>query len=143
MFLFLKTYVINYPLSYPAVHTQNVDLTITNFLEGNVPEPVPEPQPVPPRVEPARVVSPQTASVRTPLLSTSLSAEVKSTVDRGEASSGRASSSTISMSTAAKTFGKSAAERMTSFETRKAHLIENARRRYIEKHGLTESGYNC
>lgn len=131
-------------LYHPAVHTQNVDLTITNFLEGNVPEPVPEPQPAPPRVDPARVVSPQPAPVRTPVPSSSPSSsnEVKGNADRGEASA-RASSSMVSMSTAAKTFGKSAAERMTSFETRKAQLIENARKRYIEKHGLTESGYNC
>lgn len=126
------------------VHTQNVDLTITNFLEGNVPEPVPEPQPILPRPDPARVVSPMAGAVRTPVLSASLSvsAEVKGTADKDEASA-RASASTVSMSTAAKTFGKSATERMTSFETRKAQLIENARRRYIEKHGLTESGYNC
>lgn len=109
-----------------------------------MPEPVPEPQLTPPRVDPARVVSPPTAVVRTPVPSTSPSSsvEVKGTVDRGEVS-GRGTASTISMSTAAKSFGKSAAERMTSFETRKAQLIENARRRYIEKHGLTESGYNC
>lgn len=126
------------------MHTQNVDLTITNFLEGNVPEPVPEPQPVPPRPDPARVVSPVAAAVRSPVLSASLSlsTEVKGTADREEVSA-RAAPSTISMSTAAKTFGKSATERMTSFETRKAQLIENARRRYIEKHGLTESGYKC
>lgn len=127
------------------VHTQNVDLTITNFLEGNVPEPVPEPQPVPLRVDPARA-SPQSSDVRSssPIAppSSSASAEVKSTTDRGEAS-GRTSHSTVTMSTAAKSFGKSAAERMTSFETRKAQLIENARRRYIEKHGLTGPGYSC
>lgn len=37
---------------------------------------------------------------------------------------------------AAGTFGKSAQERTSSYQERKKLLIENARKRYIEKHGL-------
>ncbi|XP_049777381.1 lipid droplet-regulating VLDL assembly factor AUP1-like [Schistocerca cancellata] len=39
-------------------------------------------------------------------------------------------------------FPKSAQERMQSFHERKARLIENARQKYIEKHGL-KMGLNC
>ncbi|KAG0716935.1 Ancient ubiquitous protein 1 [Chionoecetes opilio] len=132
------------------VHTQNVDLTITNFLEGNVPEPVPEPLPLSSWSHPARLGS-HSPDVRSSSPSAppspASSAELQSTVDLREASphkiSERGSCEEVTMNTAAKCFGKSAIERMVSFETRKAMLIENARRRYIEKHGLQGSGYNC
>lgn len=44
---------------------------------------------------------------------------------------------------AASSFGKTAQERMLSYQERKQLLIENARRRYIEKHGLHDLMLNC
>lgn len=41
------------------------------------------------------------------------------------------------LNTAAPIFGKSANERMTSFQERKARLIETARIRYMANHGLS------
>jgi hypothetical protein len=45
------------------------------------------------------------------------------------------------LDTSAPTFARSAQERMLSFSERKARLIENARQRYIEKHGLKSAGF--
>ena len=47
------------------------------------------------------------------------------------------------LDTSAPSFPRSAQERMLSFNERKARLIENARQRYIEKHGLKNVGLNC
>jgi len=44
------------------------------------------------------------------------------------------------LDTSAPSFARSAQERMLSFSERKGRLIENARRRYIEKHGLKSAG---
>jgi len=46
------------------------------------------------------------------------------------------------LDTSAPTFARSAQERMLSFSERKGRLIENARRRYIEKHGLKSAGFS-
>ncbi|XP_042225774.1 lipid droplet-regulating VLDL assembly factor AUP1-like [Homarus americanus] len=131
------------------VHTQNVDLTITNFLEGNVPEPVPEPRPITPSQSPPgpSVHSVVTASSSTPFAMQSHGASLTSNAfkatSEGGTPPGGMSNASVALSTAAKSFGKSASDRMTSFQTRKAQLIENARRKYIEKHGLQIPGYNC
>lgn len=55
------------------------------------------------------------------------------------------SSSNESMSTQQKqmNFPKSANARMQSFQERKRELIENARKKYIEKHGLNIALNNC
>lgn len=47
-----------------------------------------------------------------------------------------------SLIAAATTFGKSANERTLSFQERKKQLIENARKRYIEKHNLNMLAMN-
>jgi hypothetical protein len=46
------------------------------------------------------------------------------------------------LDTSAPSFARSAQERMLSFSERKARLIENARQRYIEKHGLKSVGFS-
>jgi phage-related protein len=46
------------------------------------------------------------------------------------------------LDTSAPTFARSAQERMLSFSERKVRLIENARQRYIEKHGLKSAGFS-
>lgn len=108
------------------VRTRNVDQTITNILEGNVsysPELPSTPThssspltaPYPNDSSPSTSASYTTASV------TLLNNRVN-TADP--------------MCTAAQSFGKSAKERMLSFQERKELLIENARRRYLAKHGM-------
>lgn len=98
-----------------SVKTRNVDHTITNILEGDVPftPEIVEAQPSPStsRVEPQK---------STPTSNTMSKAKPNST-----------------LSTAAPSFPKSPHERALSFQERKQQLIENARRKYIEKHGLT------
>lgn len=96
-----------------TVKTKNVDHTITNILEGHV-RYTPEPQ----RRKPNPAAGPSTAS----------------SSSAGSPSSSSASSA--SLVAAASTFGKSAQERTLSFQERKKQLIENARKRYIEKHNL-------
>lgn len=133
------------------VRTQNVDLTITNFLEGNIPEPIPEPHPVTsnPSAASNQISPPSSSSSSSP--SSSKSTAKSSSPSLGAASVSKAtletspgnSSSVGTLSTAAKAFGKSANERMTSFQTRKEQLIQNARRKYIEKHGLQLSDKSC
>lgn len=102
-----------------AVKTKNVDHTITNILEGHV-QYTPELQ--------------RRESNSSPLPGTSSSNTAAST------SSG---SSTAGLIAAASTFGKSAQERSQSFQDRKKQLIENARKRYIEKHNLNLAVNNC
>ncbi|XP_069194839.1 lipid droplet-regulating VLDL assembly factor AUP1-like [Procambarus clarkii] len=130
------------------VHTQNVDLTITNFLEGNVPEPVPEPRPITPsRSSPGPSVQPNETGSSTPIAiqsqSPSCASDLSKSTSESDSPPGAMSKASVTLSTAAKSFGKCASERMTSFQSRKAQLIENARRKYIEKHGLQIPGYNC
>nr|XP_053654662.1 lipid droplet-regulating VLDL assembly factor AUP1-like [Cherax quadricarinatus] len=130
------------------VHTQNVDLTITNFLEGNVPEPTPESRPITPsQAHPGPSVQLLETGSSTPVINQSQSpshiSNISKTTSKCDSPPGGISKPSVALSTAAKSFGKSASERMTSFESRKAQLIENARRKYIEKHGLQVPGYNC
>lgn len=92
-----------------------MDHTITNILEGHI-RYTPESQ----RRQSSPSSVPSTSSLSKP------------------SSSATASSSSYSASliAAASTFGKSAQERTLSFQERKKLLIENARKRYIEKHNL-------
>ncbi|KAF2883254.1 hypothetical protein ILUMI_22924 [Ignelater luminosus] len=97
--------------------TWNVDQTITNILEGHVsytPEIVPS--------------------------STSSSSSQPSVVNVTTSSSKHKATKQDPFCTAASSFGKSAQERMLSFQDRKQQLIESARQRYIEKHGLNIVG---
>ncbi|ROT79741.1 putative ancient ubiquitous protein 1-like [Penaeus vannamei] len=125
------------------VRTQNVDQTITNFLEGNVPEPIPEPRPATPSPVVSSPTPPQATGTTThPHTSSPTNSASKSTLETATSLAG-SSEANVSLNTAAKSFGKSATERMTSFQTRKAQLIENARRKYIEKHGLQLPRNDC
>ncbi|KAK7070178.1 hypothetical protein SK128_003043 [Halocaridina rubra] len=135
------------------VRTQNVDLTITNFLEGNIPEPIPEPQSIPVSQAPsstsvASTSSPSSSSAKATTLQSSnppvgTAGISKGNLETPSSVSGVPKSSVGSLSTAAKSFGKSATERMTSFQARKEQLIQNARRKYIEKHGLQLPDQSC
>lgn len=98
--------------------TKNVDHTITNILEGHV-RYTPESQ----RRQSSPSSVPSTSSF--PINKPSSSASASSS-----------SSCSGSLIAAASTFGKSAQERTQSFQERKKQLIENARKRYIEKHNL-------
>lgn len=98
------------------VITRNVDITISNILEGRV-RFVPEP------------ISPSFSAP-----STSAQASTSSP-SKGTLSSGGASSPS-QLSMGALTFGKNTTERTRSFQERKDQLIAAARRRYIEKHNL-------
>lgn len=135
------------------VRTQNVDITITNFLEGNVPEPVPEPQAVtssvgmssattsaPSTPSPSMSKSNSNTQSSSPPINTASSS--KSTLEPSSPTSGTLQKAGT-LNTAAKSFGKSAAERMTSFQARKEQLIRNARRKYMEKHGLQLPDQSC
>lgn len=97
--------------------TRNVDITISNILEGRV-RFVPEP------------LSP---SLSAP--STSAQASSSSSPSKGTLSSGVASPP-AQLSMGALTFGKNTTERTRSFQERKDQLIAAARKRYIEKHNL-------
>ncbi|KRT82808.1 hypothetical protein AMK59_3061 [Oryctes borbonicus] len=95
------------------IKTKSVDLTITNILEGHVSY-VPEQS------------KPSSSSSNSPTKSTASS------------SSGSIHQTTnTSLNTAAPVFGKSPQERSISFQERKRLLIENSRKRYIEKHSLS------
>lgn len=101
-----------------------MDITITNILEGHV------------------VYTPEI-----PQASTSTTS--KSTIEKPSVSDNKTSTnSPINVNrdilfTAASTFGKTAQERMLSYQERKQLLIENARKRYVEKHGLQDLMLNC
>ncbi|PSN30801.1 Ancient ubiquitous protein 1 [Blattella germanica] len=109
------------------VRTRSVDVTISNILEGVVRytpqvETVLQPPPTP-----AREVN-----------------NIPSTSTSSPSSTQPAPSTQSScLDTSAPSFPRSAQERMLSFNERKARLIENARQRYIEKHGLKNVGLNC
>ena len=101
-----------------SVRTRNVDMTITNFLEGTAdlgPSPVQDPQ-----------VSTEVVAPKIQIKSKPINLQQQKDID------------VKNLNMAAESFGKSANERMLSFQERKALLIEKARRRYIEKHGLTK-----
>jgi ancient ubiquitous protein 1 len=101
------------------VRTRSVDITISNILEGHITfVPLPSTTSVAP------------AATKLQKNSKPINSIVNST-KIGESSS---------LDTSAPTFPKSAQERNLSFLERKNRLIENARRRYIEKHGLKLAG---
>ncbi|KAK7865797.1 hypothetical protein R5R35_001262 [Gryllus longicercus] len=103
--------------------TRSIDVTITNILEGHISfTPLPEPQ-----HEPVHVLGTQTTDEN------SVSFVAPTTSTQG----------TSFLDTSAPSFPRSAQERMLSFNERKARLIENARQKYIEKHGLKLVGFNC
>lgn len=117
-----KTYVITYLFCYflcinnvILVKTRSVDLTITNILEGHVSY-------LPEQSKPS---SSSSSSSNSPL---------KSTASSSSSSTHQATNTTLN--TAVPVFGKSPQERSLSFQERKKLLIENSRKRYIEKHGL-------
>ncbi|XP_072378485.1 lipid droplet-regulating VLDL assembly factor AUP1-like [Diabrotica undecimpunctata] len=93
--------------------TRNVDITITNILEGRV------------------LFTPEQPSATTTSLPSTSSISPSSNVT-GASTSG----SKTSFNTAASSFSRSASERSRSFQERKEQLIATARRRYIEKHNL-------
>ena len=66
--------------------------------------------------------------------STNISKPSSSNIDNNSCTS-----SSLSLNTSAKKFGTTAHERMQSFHERKMQLINNARKRYIEKHNLDVS----
>lgn len=93
--------------------TNSINATVANLVEGVVPF-TPEP-----------VASPPPAPAAAPVASTSTG------VSR--------TPSQISAST----FGKSVLERGLSLQERKQRLLQEARRRYCDKHGLQLVGINC
>ncbi|GFG33730.1 hypothetical protein Cfor_05475, partial [Coptotermes formosanus] len=101
------------------VRTRSVDLTIANILEGAVT--------FVPRMDSLQSVSPVNTMAQE-----SKNIPSTSTVTHMAASTVQGSR----LDTSAPSFARSAQERMMSFSERKARLIENARQRYIEKHGL-------
>ncbi|KAJ9598525.1 hypothetical protein L9F63_010796 [Diploptera punctata] len=105
--------------------TRSVDVTIANILEGVVTY---TPQPVESTPLPSTSSVPETVNI--PSTSTSAPSTSSSTTN-------------LCLDTSAPSFPRSAQERMLSFNERKARLIESARQRYIEKHGLKNVGLNC
>jgi len=107
------------------VRTRSVDLTISNILGGAVT--------YVPRVDSVPSVSPVNISAQ----------ESKNIPSTSTASHTAASTVQVShLDMSAPTFARSAQERMLSFSERKVRLIENARQRYIEKHGLKSAGFS-
>ncbi|KAL0277681.1 UNVERIFIED_CONTAM: hypothetical protein PYX00_004889 [Menopon gallinae] len=96
---------------------RNVDATIASFLEGLV-QYVPEQSPGPFR-------------------------ENRNTIPEKSKSSLEMSQPSTSLDVSAKTFPKSARDRMISFQERKMRLIASARQRYIEKHALNIMNSSC
>ncbi|KAG8232398.1 hypothetical protein J437_LFUL016176 [Ladona fulva] len=105
--------------------SRSVDVTIANILEGQVAF----------QAEPIQTA----ASTSVPLWKP----EKPFSSTPGSSPSSSTTSLSSSLDTSAPTFPKTASERMLSFQQRKDRLIENARRRYIEKNGLKIAGYNC
>lgn len=100
------------------MRTKNVDVTITNILEGHV-QYVPEQIPTPTL---SQSPSPSFVSSAKPFVSKEITGN--------------------DFCTAAPSFPKSAQERMQSFQERKLQLIMNARKRYMDKHGLNALASN-
>lgn len=111
--------------------TRSVDVTITNILEGHIPfTPLPEPQQTSVTTSATRASTENVVSFSNP---SPAPASTSSPMPQG----------TSCLDTSAPSFPRSAQERMISFHERKARLIENARQKYIEKHGLKIVGFNC
>lgn len=111
--------VVPYNVIYKDLsRTKNVDITISNILEGHVsytPEAAPEP-------------STSSASRAISIAKNEITYQKLGLKD--------------SLCTAASSFPKSAQERMQSFQERKMQLILTARQRYIDKHGITALASN-
>ncbi|XP_071442000.1 lipid droplet-regulating VLDL assembly factor AUP1-like isoform X2 [Hetaerina americana] len=105
------------------VRTRSVDVTIANILEGQV------------------AFQPEPATPAAPPVATKLGTKFSPTCSTPSTPSTSPLSS--SLDTSAPSFPKTANERMLSFQQRKDRLIENARRKYIEKNGLKIAGFNC
>jgi len=95
--------------------TANVDETITRILEGQVPY-TPEPE-----------IKPSTSKSQIASSPCSLQGTSSIKLDKD---------GLPSLNVAAKSFGRTASERIRSYHERKAALIEAARIRYIKKHNL-------
>ncbi|XP_069678256.1 lipid droplet-regulating VLDL assembly factor AUP1-like [Periplaneta americana] len=108
------------------VRTRSVDVTISNILEGVV------------TYVPQMEASQSVGSVNT---ATEESKNIPSTSTATHTLTNNVQGSCLD--TSSPSFARSAQERMLSFNERKARLIENARQRYIEKHGLKNVGFNC
>jgi ancient ubiquitous protein 1 len=113
--------IINYSLKRPSLifslftgRTNSIDVTVANLVEGVVPF-VPEP------IKTAENAPSASASSAAP--SSSSTSQTKA-------------SPVMQMQVSSSTFGKSAQERCLSLQERKQRLIQEARRRYCEKHGL-------
>lgn len=98
--------------------TSNVSLTISNILEGVV------------DYEPETTTSSHPVSSSAEAPSKELPTRLTDNADKDGASSPLQAT----LNTAAPSFGKSAAERMSSFQERKARLVAMARQRYIATH---------
>ncbi|KAF2366762.1 Ubiquitin system component Cue [Trinorchestia longiramus] len=142
------------------VRSGNVDVTITNFLEGAVPDYVPSPtsttsssssssmsgssNQVAASISPNQPLSstPTQGMTRPTNLSSASnitpasSSYSDTSVDRSNGCSPSFSCSSINLSTKADSFPRSACERMLSFNQRKAILLENALKKYVENFGV-------
>lgn len=108
------------------VRTRSVDVTISNILEGVV------------------TYIPQVESLPSPSPLSMTTHDLKNVPSTSSATHTLASTVQGScLDTSAPSFARSAQERMLSFNERKARLIENARQRYIKKHGLQNIGLTC
>lgn len=104
--------------------TRNVDVTITNFLEGVTP------------YQPEVVPSPSTLSAPTPSTSSCPGPSTSSSPGPSTSSAASPPAPRYVTPTPTGVFAKNAKDRQLSFQERKAQMIAEARQRYIEKHGL-------
>jgi len=109
------------------VRTGSIDETITNILEGLVPY-VPEP--------PLDRLTATEPSSRND--SDVLNAHLRTSANQSstEYSQNSTASTSTGFSTGASSFGKTANERMMSFQDRKRVLLDRARSKYMEKYNL-------
>lgn len=125
---FFRIYCLKPRLLFISARTGNVDMTITNFLEGAVPDYVPSSSSAP-------LDTSANSSRDDQLTFTNLSSSSLLSL-QNDMSNSLDSTAPINLSAKSDTFSRSAADRMLSFHERKTHLIENAVRKYIEKFGL-------
>lgn len=101
------------------VLTKDIDLTITNILEGRV------------------VFSPEEPAIEADRASSPVCPCCASSPHKPRVQNTSTSSNSSSSSVSAGTFPKKPQDRQRSFEERKKELLENARLRYIKKQGLS------
>jgi len=109
--------------------TKDVDLTITNILEGRVQYKAEEPG-----VEADRAVLPVQATHKQSTSKSTSKSPQPAVITTGSKQSAAAPATTSSSS-----FGRTTAERHMTFAERKKALIETARQRYLEKNSLNET----